>query len=170
MSAGPSSPIVLAVYPNVSGLCYAAFEGKLLPIDWGIKTARSAAKRATLMRHAEWLVRLFTPSTLILPSRNAVMGGSRRLQKLATDIEVLATRSQASVHWYSRSEIRECFSCYGAQSKEAIAGAIARLLPDFEQHLPPVRRLWMSEDYRMGLFDAVALAVTHYQRELPRLL
>ena len=30
---------ILAMYPNMSGLCYAVFEDKLRTIDWGIKTA-----------------------------------------------------------------------------------------------------------------------------------
>jgi hypothetical protein len=28
--------------------------------------------------------------------------------------------------------------------------------------MPPVRKIWMSEDRRMGIFDAVSLAVTFF--------
>jgi hypothetical protein len=35
----------------------------------------------------------------------------------------------------------------------------------FGFRFPPKRREWMSEDYRMGIFDAVALAwATHFEK------
>jgi hypothetical protein len=154
--------VVLSLYPNVNGLGYAVFESHLSPVDWGIKTARKR-KHDTLMRHAAWLMRMFTPNVILLPVRATVMQGSRRLQKVATDIENLAAGHGAAVHWYSRTDMKAAFAQYGAQSKDAIAGVITRLLPEFEQHVPPLRKIWMSEDYRMGLFDAVALAMTFYR-------
>jgi hypothetical protein len=48
-------------------------------------------------------------------------------------------------------------------SKYAIAEAIAKHLPAFERHLPPQRKPWMSEDSRMGIFNAAALALTFFQ-------
>ncbi len=50
------------------------------------------------------------------------------------------------------------------KSKDAIARTIAQLMPEFEQHLPPVRKIWMSEDYRMGIFDAVAIAMAQWNK------
>jgi hypothetical protein len=29
--------------------------------------------------------------------------------------------------------------------------------------LPPIRKIWMSEDRRMSIFDAVSLAVTFFR-------
>ena len=154
--------LILAVYPNVNGLGYAVFERHLGPVDWGMKTARKS-KHATMLRHAAWLMRLFSPAAIILPVRTTVMAGSRRLQKIAVEIEKLATSCGTAVYWYSRTDIKAAFAQYGAESKDAIARAIAGLLPEFEQHVPPVRKIWMSEDYRMVLFDAVALAMTYYR-------
>lgn len=156
------SALILAVYPNVNGLGYAVFEKPLGPVDWGMKTARKR-KNVTMLRHAAWLMRLFSPAAMILPVRTNVMAGSRRLQKIAAEIEKLSTSCGTTVHWYSRSDIKAAFAQYGAELKDAIARAIAGLLPEFEQHVPPVRKIWMSEDYRMGLFDAVALAMTYYR-------
>ncbi len=153
---------VLSLYPNVSGLCYALFESELRPVDWGIKTARRN-KHATVMRHANNLTALFSPATIILPARHNA-SNSYRLQRIAIEIERLSVASGIAVHWHSRMDIKACFGRLGAQSKDAIATAIARLMPELDQHLPPVRKLWMSEDYRMGLFDAVALAVTHHHQ------
>ncbi|MEQ1717846.1 MAG: hypothetical protein ABL907_18025, partial [Hyphomicrobium sp.] len=107
------------------------------------------------------LMTLLSPSTIILPARAAVEKGSRRLQEIANGIEKLSIDGGLAVHWYTRADIKTAFAQVDANSKDAIAAAIARLMPEFEQHLPPARKLWMSEDYRMGLFDAVALAITH---------
>ena len=35
--------------------------------------------------------------------------------------------------------------------------------PELEKRLPRVRKPWMSEDERMSIFDAVALAIAHSQ-------
>ncbi|WP_156527887.1 hypothetical protein [Bradyrhizobium stylosanthis] len=43
------------------------------------------------------------------------------------------------------------------------AERIAKHIPAFEQYVPPPRKPWMSEDRRMGLFDAAALALTFFQ-------
>lgn len=41
----------------------------------------------------------------------------------------------------------------GAFTKYEIAKAIARRIPAFAHRLPRLRKLWMSEDPRQGLFD-----------------
>jgi len=48
-------------------------------------------------------------------------------------------------------------------TKDTIAAAIAKHIPAFERFLPPPRKLWKSEDARMGIFDAAALA-SRFQR------
>lgn len=58
----------------------------------------------------------------------------------------------------------ELFSQFGARSKDAIARSIVNVLPEFAQHVPPIQKIWISENYRMGIFDAVAFAMTYYGR------
>ncbi len=156
-------PLVLSLYPNSNGVGYALFEGECQPVDWGIKTARSQ-KHETILRHASYLIQLFRPDMLLLPSRRAFIEGSRRLQTVSDEIATLANRFAVPVRTYSRDEIKRCFAKYGAKTKDDIARVIAHLMPELEQHLPPVRMLWMSEDYRMGIFDAVASAASFYSQ------
>jgi len=47
--------------------------------------------------------------------------------------------------------------------RRSLALVIAQHIPAFERYLPPPRKPWMSEDARMGLFDAAALALTFFQ-------
>jgi hypothetical protein len=42
---------------------------------------------------------------------------------------------------------------------------IAKHIPAFERYIPPPRKPWMSEDPRMGLFDAVALGLVFFQEQ-----
>ena len=153
------NPVVLSLYPNSVGLCYAVFEGDLKPIDWGIRTARQE-KHDTLTIFAARLLKMFSPAAIVLPVRNGTQRGWRRLQDVADSIAVLADVQSMSVHWISRHDIKTCFAKWEAKQKDAIARVIVGLMPEFEQHLPPVRKIWMSEDYRMGIFDAVSQAIT----------
>ncbi len=57
----------------------------------------------------------------------------------------------------------ETFAQQGVINKQSLAEAIARHMPAFERYLPPPRKPWMSEDSRMNLFDAAALALAFFQ-------
>ena len=60
--------------------------------------------------------------------------------------------------------VRAAFAHCGAFSKHEIAGAIAKQLPDLSHLQPPIRKPWMSEDYRENIFDAFALALVVFSR------
>lgn len=67
---------------------------------------------------------------------------------------------------YSRGQIRRAFAAQGATTKEQIAAALASQFPELARRLPPKRKVWMSEDHRMAIFDAVALIFTGLHEEL----
>ncbi|MDA9473445.1 hypothetical protein XI03_02725 [Bradyrhizobium sp. CCBAU 65884] len=64
---------------------------------------------------------------------------------------------------YSRDQVRDAFKCYQCPNKQSLAELIAKHIPAFEQYVPPPRKPWMSEDRRMGLFDAAALGLVFFQ-------
>jgi hypothetical protein len=66
---------------------------------------------------------------------------------------------------FSRADMRACF---GQIAKREIAEAIVREFPELEPRLPPVRKIWMSEDRRMNIFDAAALAMTFFHTKRQR--
>ena len=45
-----------------------------------------------------------------------------------------------------------------------MAELIAQRIPAFERYVPPPRKPWMSEDARMGLFDAAGLGLVFFER------
>jgi hypothetical protein len=53
------------------------------------------------------------------------------------------------------------FEQFGAKSKYEIANKIIAWFPQLASRAPKIRKAWMDEDYNMGIFDALALAITH---------
>jgi hypothetical protein len=60
----------------------------------------------------------------------------------------------------SRAWIKRAFAKSGASTKQQIAVAIANRFPELAPRLPRFKKAWMSEDYRISIFDAVGLALT----------
>ena len=85
-----------------------------------------------------------------------------RVRKLIQSILKESQKRKIQASKYSRSTIRGVFAQFNAQTKYMIAKKIVEWLPALQARLPPERKPWMSEDYRMGIFDAVALALTFY--------
>ena len=72
----------------------------------------------------------------------------------------LAKQHKVNVKLLTRAKVRRAFLADGEGTKHALAVLLAARFPkELQTRLPPKRRPWMSEDYRMGIFDAVALAV-----------
>ena len=54
---------------------------------------------------------------------------------------------------------------HGTRTRDEIARAIAKMLPEFEALMRPMRKVWQSEAYRMPMFDALSLMFTYYANE-----
>ncbi len=61
----------------------------------------------------------------------------------------------------SQKEVQRRLGAYpGRQlTKHKIALVLADKFPELWEHLPRVRKLWMAEDERMNIFDALAMAM-----------
>lgn len=154
--------LVLAIHPSTRGFGFALFEGPKLPIDWGVKNTKVDKNTQGLLKIRQ-LIDFYHPDVIVV--EDYAGEGSRRckrVQQLIKDITRLAKKNTIKTHSYSRVAIRKTFSQSGARTKYQIAQKIAEWLPMFELRLPPVRKAWMSEDYRMSIFDAVSLALTFF--------
>jgi hypothetical protein len=164
MSAPIRYSSIMAVYPNSRGFAFVLFEGALAPLDWGLVEIRGQDKNRECLRRIGVLFGSYEPAALILQE----MAGDRayraqRIRSLNEAIATLAETQGISVFTYSRARVRECFEHLGAPTKQYIAEVIAKHIPAFERYLPPPRKRWRSEDFRMGLFDAAALGLTFFQ-------
>jgi hypothetical protein len=160
--------LILAVYPAVRGFGFALFHGAWTPIDWGFRHV-DGDKNTACLDKVRALIEDYAPDTLLLEDHRGA--GSRRCPRvtvLIDEIARLAMGKGISVARYSRDQIRECFAEFDATSKYDIARAISRVLPEFPPQLPPERKIWLPEDTRMSIFDAVSLIFTHFYFEAIR--
>jgi hypothetical protein len=83
---------------------------------------------------------------------------SSRIRVLGQQTSALASRHKVRVALLSREKVRRVFFEDGKGTKHALAKILAkRFQQELGFPLPPKRRPWMNEDYRMGIFDAVGL-------------
>ena len=155
---------VLAVDPSTRGFGFAILEGPNRLIDWGVKETKVNKKRRSLRFIAE-LIHRYQPSVLVVEDYTGK--GSRRcrrVRELIEDISKLAVQQKIKVRNFSRLKVKQAFSESGTSNKYEIAIAIAKRFPELAPRLPRFRKPWMSEDYRMSIFDAVALAITFFEK------
>jgi hypothetical protein len=99
-----------------------------------------------------------------------VHAACRRIQGLISDISKLPSKRKIRIRSFSRAKVKHAFSESRASTKHEIALEIAKRFSELAPRLPRFRKPWMSEDYRMSIFDAVALALTFFEFENKRKL
>jgi hypothetical protein len=155
-----SAKLILAAFPSAKGFGYAVFEGQSSLIDWGVRGASGAQKNRESLQKMRELLTFYHPDVVVLEDYEGQ--GSRRARRIEILINLIAAHAHAGgmrTASFSRAEVRASF---GLTAKREIAEAIVRAFPELEPRLPPVRKIWMSEDRRMNIFDAVALAITFF--------
>jgi len=154
---------VLAIDPVTSGFGFAVMEGERNLIDWGVKEAVGHNKNQACLRLVCSLFDRYQPEMLVV--EHTSLGKTRRCERvrdLIRNILSLAVERRIRTRAFSRPQIRDAFQTRDARTKHEIATVIAKLLPELGPRLPRLRQPWMSEDSRMAIFDAVALALTYY--------
>lgn len=158
----------LAIDPGGPRFGFAVLEGRDRLIDWGLRKIKDG-KTSRGIRAVVDLIERYQPDALVLEEvRDKHAGRSPRVRRLVTSIEALGAERKIRTHCFTRSRMRAVFLQDGAFSKAEIAGVIADRLPVLSLSLPPVRKPWMSEDHRVNIFEAVALAMTFFDFEEKR--
>src|SRR5215469_3049241 len=153
---------VLAIDPSTRGFGFAVLEGPNRLIDWGVKETKTDKKTRSLKLITD-LMEQYQPNVIVVEDYAAK--GSRRcgrVRELINDIAKLAVKRNVKVRSFSRIKVKQMFSEFGATNKYEIAIAIAKRFPELAPRLPRFRKPWMSEDYRMSIFDAVGLGLTFF--------
>lgn len=159
--------LVMAIYPNARGFAYAAFEGPLSPLDWGVSDVYGRDKAAKALRLIRRTVTALSPDVLVVRDLGgAADRANRRLRSLVNGICELAAERNIPTVSVSREQVREAFSFLGERpTRSEIVVALAKRIPAFERYVPRPRKFWESEDRWMGLFDAAALALSLYRSQ-----
>ena len=152
---------VLAITPSSKGFGFAVLEEPVRLVDWGVKSV-SKNKNAQSIVKVQELITLYTPQLLAVPDDLDIKSRrSERVRQLIRDIIQVAEKSGVEVHKSAQEEVREHFFNARPATRHDVATFVAKAFPgELGPHLPPKRQFWMSEDYRMNIFSAVALAIT----------
>ena len=107
------------------------------------------------------LIAAYQPDVLVLQDMQHTRRGTR-IKQLNQTIIAVAETSKLRVKLISDKQVKRVFFGEGEGTKQERAEIIAARFPhQLSFRLPPQRRAWESEDGRMCMFDAVALALAH---------
>lgn len=152
--------VVLALYPNARGLGYACIELPQRLLEYGVITVRPNSQEKLLTRIQKFLD-FFQPKIIVIREDSQRRYKVNRLKKIVSSVEAFAVERNITVHQYSREAVKEVFAQFGTTTKYEIAMKIVEWFPELNHRTPKLRKAWMDEDYNMGIFDAISLAVTH---------
>jgi len=153
--------LLLSVCTTARGLAFALFEGGANPVDWGRAEFRGAPKNHRCIERFIGLLDRYRPDLVIL--QDAADLTHRRSHRAAQLTRAFAAHTEGhGVQFVTRSrkDVLNTFSHLNPCTKQVIAKEIVELIPVFGQHMPRKRDPWSSEDSRMSLFDAAALALS----------
>jgi hypothetical protein len=157
-----SLKVVIAIYPDALGFGFAIIENPQNPIDCGVVKVRPISNRRCLVRMKKMLY-YYQPTLVILQSlKGKYSYKGKRVSRLLNSLTSYCIANRLTVKKYSREQIRFAFAQFNAKSRYAIAKTIVKWLPQYAYRMPKFRKPWMAEDYNMGMFDALSLAITHF--------
>ena len=153
--------MVLAVHPTSRGFGWALFENAVLPVDWGLATVKAKRSAHSLSRFERLLDR-YAPKVVVFEQFEDARRYDR-IQELCRDMIRLANKRGILTPIYSRDAVRACFVKGRTRTRHGIALSVADQIEIFRHRLPRERKRWgEGEDVRQSLFNAVALALTHF--------
>lgn len=146
------------------GLGYALLEGPETPFDWGLMRRENMAFEERTVERIHKIIRAYHPQVLVIEKlSDGKTRHSAMLRQVSRQILHRAASEAVIVVHFDRRDVRHTFAPLGAKSKADIASAVTIALPALNHRLPPIRKLWMSEDARQLIFDAAALVLTYYK-------
>jgi hypothetical protein len=165
MSA-PNRKRVIAFDVRSRSFGFAVFEGPDELLDFGVRRFPRGAT-AVQVSPRERLAALFDdfkPAAVV--RRNSLPRGSKWNLRIGAALLRESQERRIATRYVTRRAIKRTFLGYNA-NKHEIATVLAQRYPALAAKLPPKRKCWQSEDYRMSIFDAAALGVVAYFKQLP---
>lgn len=152
--------VILALYPNTRGLGFACVNMPDRLVEYGIVTVRPICNERLIKRIRKFLD-FYRPKLVVVRGVDADTPRGRRIALLVAEVGKMAEGMDIKLYGYTRQQIKDVFDVFGETTKHGIAHKIAKWFPELGDHAPKIRRPWMDEDYYMGVFDALSLAITH---------
>jgi hypothetical protein len=163
---------ILAIDPCTKGFGFVVLEGPEQLIDFGLKVMpKGKDKNKKCLRQIAGLVDYYQPDSLVVEDYQAKESRRRnRIRALLRDIELIAFENKVKFQKVSLQSVIKVFSPEASMTKYQVANHITSRFPQLKSYLPAARKPWMSEDERMRVFDAVALACVLYFKETKQTL
>ncbi len=142
------------------------FEGANEILDWGVRSFRSGANAVKVPAREKLLALLdeFTPSVIVIRERET--RGNTKNSQLLSILEKHVRSRRIPVRFITPRDVNRAFVGFESNKYE-VASALAQQFPTLASRLPPKRKCWQSEDYRMSIFDAAAAGVAYFTRRKP---
>jgi hypothetical protein len=150
--------LALDVHPQSYG--YAVLETPANLLDWGVRRGyrpRESKRPPSMQGGLRTLLEIWRPSLVVVsePSRHWTVRTRKRWADLLKEVRRLRIPVRRLTTW----AVRNAFDERRRLTKYLIASMLVMQFPFLAATLPPPRKIWKSEDYRMGIFGAVALAI-----------
>ena len=156
---------IVALDPTSHGFGFVVFEGPATLIDWGHVHVAPGAYEKCVERIAG-LIGRYVPGTVVTEDwESKESKRCIRVQRLLKEVAQFVEASGGNAVRFSWPDVKRTFFPDGTITKWEMAQMIALEFPELSYRLPSPRKLWMSEDDRMSIFDAVALALTFFYPE-----
>ena len=151
---------IMAIYPNGRGFGFALMTSAKEPIDCRSLELSSKSQKKYIKRIRN-LLTYYRPTLLIIEDIKDAKK-SKRIEELQEGIQSLTSELNLKVARYSRTQTKEVFASFNAHTRYEIAKCIYDWFPNMGLRLPKVKKVWESDDFDMGGYDALSLALTHY--------
>lgn len=152
----PTYPRILGLAPSPPGVGVAVIEGVNSLVGWDMKRVRKSSNSECMIK-VEKAIDYYEPQVIVMEDGSE---RSSRHRALIKRIAALAEKRGVSVVVLSRKQVRRVFFGEGMGSKDLLAEILVERFPEeLGARLPRKRRASTSEDHRMGMFEAVALAL-----------
>ena len=150
--------LVLDVHPLRFG--FVAMEGPHCVLDWGVRSFRRGvnAVKVPMSKKLELLIDEYDPKMIVVGDSNP-----RVLQRMKT-IATLAANRHLPMFIVKQETIRTAFPD-SLQNKHQIAQTLGDCYRELSPIVPPKRKSWKPEHYRMDIFNAAALGFAYFAKK-----
>jgi hypothetical protein len=166
MQSQKRDPRLLAIDLRVQRFGYAVFEGPKRLLDWGAKSyPLGAAGAETAAKRVADLLELFCPSVVVIRKDHRTgLQDESGIALILRSIRHEAAMRAVPVRLIAPEGIKASFRIFNAKTKHEIAAMLATVFPELFWKLPPKRKVWQNEHFRMIVFDAISVGFAYWQR------
>jgi hypothetical protein len=146
---------IVAIDLRHKSLGFLVLEGAERVLDWGVKgfPGGPSTDRNRLRPKMDELLAAYVPDAIVLQRR-------RGTDAMLSELETTAKARRVRLHFLTRRTVKSSFP--GRRNKDQIASAVCESFPELLPLLPPKRKIWRHEDYRMRIFDAAATGIAYF--------